>query len=77
MRANLYEVSKWPSQKFQPVAWDGHDTAHPNERTTDGEGNAEYRERPRLIGAGPNRDLWNVMRLHGEDQGKEAPAVQL
>jgi hypothetical protein len=42
MRANLYEVSKWPSQKFQPVAWDGHDTAHPNERTTDGEGNAEF-----------------------------------
>ena len=30
--------TKWPNQKFAPMAWDGHDTAHPDERTTDAEG---------------------------------------
>jgi len=28
--------TKWANQRFKPVAWDGHDTAHPDERTTDG-----------------------------------------
>ena len=32
--------TKWPNQKFEPMAWDGHDTAHPDERTTDEEGNS-------------------------------------
>ena len=39
--------TKWPNQKFRPVAWDGHDTAHPDERTTDAEGNAEFPAPPR------------------------------
>lgn len=39
--------TKWPNQKFKPVAWDGHDTAHPDERTTDAEGNAEFPAPPR------------------------------
>jgi CheY-like chemotaxis protein len=29
------------------LAWDGHDTAHPDERTTDAEGNAEFPAPPR------------------------------
>jgi alpha-amylase len=39
--------TKWPNQKFKPVAWDGHDTAHPDERTTDAEGNSEFPAPPR------------------------------
>jgi alpha-amylase len=40
--------TKWPNQKFKPVAWDGHDqVAHPEERTTDAEGNAEFPAPPR------------------------------
>jgi len=39
--------TQWPNQKFRPVAWDGHDTAHPDERTTDAEGNAEFPAPPR------------------------------
>jgi alpha-amylase len=39
--------TKWPNQKFSPIAWDGHDTAHPDERTTDGEGNSEFPAPPR------------------------------
>jgi alpha-amylase len=39
--------TKWTNQKFKPVAWDGHDTAHPDERTTDAEGNAEFPAPPR------------------------------
>ena len=39
--------TKWPNQKFRPAAWDGHDTALPNERTTDAEGNAEFPAPPR------------------------------
>lgn len=37
----------WPNQKFRPVAWDGHDPAHPDDRTTDAEGNAEFPAPPR------------------------------
>src|SRR5580693_8271522 len=39
--------TKWANQKFKPVAWDGHDTAHPDERTTDADGNAEFPAPPR------------------------------
>jgi alpha-amylase len=39
--------TQWPNQKFRPVAWDGHDTAHPDERTTDADGNAEFPAPPR------------------------------
>src|SRR3984885_6557842 len=39
--------TQWVKQKFRPVAWDGHDTAHPDERTTDAEGNAEFPAPPR------------------------------
>jgi hypothetical protein len=39
--------TKWTNQKFKPVAWDGHDTAHPDERATDAEGNAEFPAPPR------------------------------
>jgi alpha-amylase len=39
--------TQWVNQKFRPVAWDGHDQAHPDERTTDGEGNAEFPAPPR------------------------------
>jgi alpha-amylase len=39
--------TKWANQKFKPVAWDGHDIAHPDERTTDGDGNAEFPAPPR------------------------------
>jgi hypothetical protein len=38
--------TKWTNQKFKPVAWDGHDSAHPDERTTDAEGNAEFLHHP-------------------------------
>jgi len=40
-------TTQWKNQKFRPVAWDGHDTAHPDERTTDGDGNAEFPAPPR------------------------------
>src|SRR3984885_3052841 len=39
--------TKWANQKFAPIAWDGHDTAHPDERTTDAEGNSEFPAPPR------------------------------
>jgi alpha-amylase len=39
--------TKWPNQKFRPIAWDGHDTAHPDDRTTDGDGNSEFPAPPR------------------------------
>jgi alpha-amylase len=39
--------TQWKNQKFAPIAWDGHDTAHPNERTTDADGNAEFPAPPR------------------------------
>ena len=39
--------TKWQNQKFRPIAWDGHDTAHPDERTTDGEGKSEFPAPPR------------------------------
>jgi alpha-amylase len=39
--------TKWLNQKFKPVAWDGHDESHPDERTTDGEGNSEFPAPPR------------------------------
>jgi alpha-amylase len=39
--------TRWVNQKFKPVAWDGHDTAHPDERTTDKDGNAEFPAPPR------------------------------
>jgi alpha-amylase len=39
--------TKWPKQKFVPVAWDGHDDAHPDERITDADGNAEFPAPPR------------------------------
>ena len=37
----------WPNQRFVPIAWDGHDESHPDERTTDAEGNAEFPAPPR------------------------------
>ncbi len=39
--------TKWTNQRFKPVAWGGHDTAHPDERETDAEGNAEFPAPPR------------------------------
>jgi alpha-amylase len=39
--------TQWVNQRFKPLAWDGHDTAHPDERTTDEEGNAEFPAPPR------------------------------
>lgn len=39
--------TKWPNTKFKPVAWDGKDEAHPDERTTDAEGNSEFPAPPR------------------------------
>lgn len=39
--------TQWKNTKFRPVAWDGHDAAHPDERTTDAEGNAEFPAPPR------------------------------
>jgi alpha-amylase len=39
--------TKWPNQKFRPLAWDGHDESHPDERTTDGDGNSEFPAPPR------------------------------
>ena len=39
--------TRWTNQKFKPVAWDGHHTAHPDDRTTDAEGNSEFPAPPR------------------------------
>jgi alpha-amylase len=39
--------TKWANQKFVPIAWDGHDNAWPDARTTDGDGNAEFPAPPR------------------------------
>ena len=39
--------TKWANQRFAPIAWDGHDEAHPDERTTDADGNAEFPAPPR------------------------------
>jgi alpha-amylase len=39
--------TKWINRKFKPVAWDGHDTAHPDERTIDAEGMGSFPHRPR------------------------------
>jgi alpha-amylase len=39
--------TRWPNQRFVPVAWDGHDEAHPDERTTDADGRAEFPAPPR------------------------------
>ena len=39
--------TQWKNTKFKPVAWDGHDIAHPNERTTDAEGKSEFPAPPR------------------------------
>ena len=39
--------TQWKNQKFVPAAWDGHDVALPTERTTGGEGQAEFPAPPR------------------------------
>jgi alpha-amylase len=43
--------TKWANQRFAPIAWDGHGlygpVAHPDERTTDADGNAEFPAPPR------------------------------
>jgi alpha-amylase len=39
--------TQWRNTKFIPVAWDGHDINHPNERTTDDEGRSEFPAPPR------------------------------
>ena len=39
--------TQWPNQRFVPIAWDGHDGAHPDERTTDAEGRSEFPAPPR------------------------------
>jgi alpha-amylase len=39
--------TKWANQKFVPIAWDGHDKAWPDARTTDSDGNAEFPAPPR------------------------------
>ena len=39
--------TKWNNQKFKPVAWDGKDDAHPDERTTDEDGWSEFPAPPR------------------------------
>ena len=42
--------TRWPNQKFVPISWDGHlhnDDVHPDERTTDAEGNSEFPAPPR------------------------------
>ena len=39
--------TQWKNQRFVPVAWDGHDEAWPDERTTDGDGRAEFPAPPR------------------------------
>jgi len=39
--------TQWKNTKFKPVAWDGHDIAYPNERTTDAEGKSVFPAPPR------------------------------
>jgi alpha-amylase len=39
--------TKWLNKKFKPVAWDGYQAPQPEERTTDGEGVAEFPAPPR------------------------------
>lgn len=39
--------TRWPNQKFKPVAWDGYQAPQPEERTTDAEGNSEFPAPPR------------------------------
>lgn len=39
--------TRWPNQKFRPLAWDGHDIAHPDERHTNEDGQAEFPAPPR------------------------------
>lgn len=43
--------TQWPNQRFVPIAWDGHglygQVAHPDERTSDAEGNCEFPAPPR------------------------------
>jgi len=40
-------MTQWKNQRFVPIAWDGHDEAHPDERTSDGEGKCEFPAPPR------------------------------
>jgi hypothetical protein len=44
----------WHHQKVKPVAWDVHDRAHPDEPTTDVEGNSEF---PRHAGTAAARPI--------------------
>ena len=39
--------TRWKNTKFVPLAWDGHDVAHPDARTTDVDGNSEFPAPPR------------------------------
>jgi alpha-amylase len=43
--------TQWPNQRFVPVAWDGYGlhgaVAHPDERTSDADGNCEFPAPPR------------------------------
>ena len=39
--------TKWTNQRFVPIAWDGHDEAWPDERTTDADGFSEFPAPPR------------------------------
>ncbi len=39
--------TRWQNQAFRAMAWDGHDEAHPDERTTDADGWAEFPAPPR------------------------------
>ena len=39
--------TKWANTRMVPVAWAGHDDAHPDERRTDAEGNCEFPAPPR------------------------------
>ena len=54
--------TQWANQRFVPIAWDGHDGAHPDERTSDGEGTCEFPAPPRgyciyvPIAEGVNKD---------------------
>jgi len=39
--------TRWQNQRFVPIAWDGHDAPHPDDRTTDAEGKSEFPAPPR------------------------------
>ncbi len=39
--------TKWTNTRMVPIAWDGHDEAHPDERMTDAEGMCEFPAPPR------------------------------